>query len=93
MTSGLTNTGDLNGVSCVTASSCKAVGIEATSGVAHTLIDSWDGTTWSVDPSPNTGTGTNALTSSSCTSTSSCEAVGWYRTSTGNAQALIETYG
>ena len=43
----------LSGVSCVSAEACTAVGTYHTSsGGARTLIESSNGTTWSVVPNP-----------------------------------------
>ena len=48
----------LNGVSCVSASSCVAVGSNW-KAVAQTLVESWDGSNWTVVASPNQGTSDN----------------------------------
>jgi hypothetical protein len=76
---GGTGNSDLYGVSCVSASSCKAVGgaqLTSTS-FGRTLIESWNGTAWSVVPSPNQGTSSNnSLSGVSCVSASFCTAVG-----------------
>ncbi len=46
--------GTLAGVSCVTANHCVAVGSSPnSSNKSLTLVESWDGSTWSVIPSPN----------------------------------------
>ncbi len=46
--------GVLDGVSCATTSRCIAVGTSPNaSNKSLTLIESWDGTAWSVVPSPN----------------------------------------
>jgi hypothetical protein len=73
----------INSVSCVSTSSCTAVGwynyLPENAGAVHrTLVVSWDGTSWSVVPSPNVGARTNELDSVSCVSASSCVAVGYY---------------
>jgi hypothetical protein len=88
-----TNSNDLNAVSCVSATSCQAVGEYQNSslGTTRTLVESWNGAKWSVAPSPNTGTGNNALTGVSCSTASSCVAVGSYFTSTA-ARTLIEAW-
>jgi hypothetical protein len=67
----------LNGVSCVSPASCVAVG-DSSSGVSgyQTLIESWDGTEWSIVPSPGTSDLVSVLRGVSCTSPSSCVAVG-----------------
>ena len=78
-------TGDdaLYGVSCVSASSCVAVGqyyeANVTNGLLETLIESWNGTNWSITPSPSPGT-VNNLNGVSCVSSKSCKAVGAYIT-------------
>lgn len=67
----------LNTVSCVSATACKAAGdLTNASNITKTLIESWNGTVWSVAPSPNVGTGGNLLFGVSCKTTSSCKAVG-----------------
>ena len=70
-------------VSCASTTSCFAVGYvgfsSTYSGAPKTLIEQWDGTTWSIVPSPNPtskfGFG-DSLTGVSCTSPTSCFAVG-----------------
>jgi hypothetical protein len=67
--------GDLQGVSCVGPRFCEAVG---SSGSA-TLVEVFDGKSWSVVPSPNeTTTFYNLLSGVSCASAFSCQAVGYY---------------
>ncbi|HTW08180.1 MAG TPA: hypothetical protein VME46_11750 [Acidimicrobiales bacterium] len=72
------STDSLNAVSCASATSCTAVGsFEATAGY-RTLVESWDGTKWTVIPSPNEAPRNldNALWGVSRPSPSSCVAVG-----------------
>ena len=88
-------TGDnqLNGVACVSSSFCTAAGFYYTSsGPTQTLIESWDGNSWSIVPSPNIGTESNFLTGMACVSSSFCTAAGSYYTSSGPAQTLIESW-
>jgi hypothetical protein len=69
----------LGGVSCTSAINCVAVGYYTNgSGVYQTLIETWDGTAWSITSSPDPGpTGTSDnLDAVSCTSSMSCMAVG-----------------
>jgi hypothetical protein len=67
----------LNGVSCVSATACTAVGLyDNTQDLPRTLVESWNGTAWSVEPSPNKGSGENYLTGVSCVSATDCTAVG-----------------
>lgn len=62
----------LAGVSCTSAADCTAVGsFENGNGQALTLVEHWDGSSWSFEPAPGTG-----LTSVSCPSTAYCVAVG-----------------
>ena len=80
----------LAGVSCVSATSCKAVG-----GIfaGATLIESWNGTAWSVDSSPSPGTNQYLLNSVSCASATSCKAVGYYTVGVSNLEkTFIESW-
>jgi hypothetical protein len=79
----------LTGVSCVSATSCKAVGYFGPSS-SVTLIESWDGTSWTIQASPNKGTAAN-LSGVSCTA-AACEAVGYYRNSVGVARTMVESW-
>ena len=82
----------LDGVSCTSASTCTAVGDYYTGTNDQTLIEQWNGTTWSIVSSPNTSaTQDNYLNGVSCTSASACTAVGDYYTGTSN-QTLIEQW-
>ena len=89
-----TGTGDnsLNGVSCISVNSCKALGQDGGGIAQQTLIESWDGTKWSIDPTPSSTTSSNTrLLGVSCASTASCKAVGQYVFNNG-IQALIESW-
>jgi IPT/TIG domain len=70
---------ELNGVSCVSPSSCVAVGVQGASGIPNgplgALVESWNGEIWSPVPSPET-LHFVALQGVSCTSTAFCVAVG-----------------
>ncbi len=69
----------LVGVACASSNSCTAVGNYAnSSGTSQTLIESWNGSGWSIVPSPNIGTHVNYLDAVACISSSSCTAVGAY---------------
>jgi hypothetical protein len=88
----LTYSNVLAGVSCPSATSCVAVGHYLDSkSVMQTLVESWNGSTWSIVASPNEGTLGSSLDSISCTSASACMAVGSYTTA-GSAQPLIESW-
>jgi len=72
---------ELNNVSCPTATTCTAVGDKSDSSVSpllpYTLVERWNGTRWTIVPSPNPPSGDFAsLTDVSCTSATSCVAVG-----------------
>ena len=56
------------------------------------LIEKWDGSSWTIFPSPNTNTAqANVLESVACTSSYDCWAVGYYNNGTTN-QTLVEHY-
>jgi hypothetical protein len=83
----------LQGVSCNSATSCTAVGYYYTgSRVSRGLIESWNGTRWSLVPSPQPG-GDDHLYGVSCTSATACVAVGsYYNTSRSLGETLIESW-
>jgi hypothetical protein len=82
-----------NGVSCVSAAACTAIGVSGNStGVTSTLIQSWDGRRWSVVPSPNPGPGFTWLDGVSCAAADACNATGHYFTKTGGNRTLIESW-
>jgi hypothetical protein len=86
----------LNSVSCTSATSCTAVGSYQSSdfttfGQEETLVEVWDGTTWSLRPTPNpSAAGNNLLEGVSCTSLV-CTAVGQAPDAGGVEATLIET--
>jgi hypothetical protein len=89
----------LNGVSCANGASCIAVGFDDEKGVSQSLIENWNGTTWSVVPSKNKGLGhnvfdgigDNVLEAVSCTPGSFCVAVGYYYNAHHVLQSLVTT--
>ena len=87
------NWDSLYGVSCVSATACTAVGAYQDRPVNRTLIESWDGTSWSVVPSPNRGPVSyiNDLNGVSCASAAACTAVGSYTNNSGAQRTLIES--
>jgi hypothetical protein len=87
------NTGsELTGVSCVAADACTAVGTSSTNGnTLSTLVESWDGTRWSVVPSPNPAGG-GAFTGVSCASADACMAVGFSGSETSFHGTLAESW-
>ncbi len=81
---------EFNGVSCVSADACTAVGISGSSGAPTvTLIESWNGSRWSVVPSPN-GPGLTWLWGVSCAAEDACSAAGLYFA--GPPRTLIESW-
>lgn len=86
------NANVLNAVSCVTAKSCKAVGLYTSPGVNRTLAESWNGRAWTITPSPNLGGVQNALSGVSCASPTSCMAVGTYKNDSGVNRTLVESW-
>ncbi len=73
--------GELKGVQCTAPDACIAVG-DYGSGVGQggqkVLAERWNGSRWSVMPTPNPRGDTIELTGISCTSKSWCEAAGDY---------------
>ena len=68
----------LQAVSCVSATDCTAVGYSYPTNAITTLVESWNGSTWSIVPSPNPiGSTSSELQAVACSSTSSCAAVGY----------------
>ena len=84
----------LFGVSCTSASACTATGFSVTSaGVSAALAERWDGTTWTIQPTPSpSGATASQLYGVSCASASACTAVGHYVTSTGATVPLAERW-
>ncbi len=75
---------NLSGVSCVSASACTAVGDYVSAAGTLTLAEAWDGTSWTIQPTPNPSGSTNSnLSGVSCASATSCTAVGSFSDSTG----------
>jgi hypothetical protein len=84
----------LSGVACLSATDCFAVGDQFSfngPGSRQTLIEHWDGTSWSVMSSPNPGND-NALSSVSCTDATNCTAVGSTQIGTAPDDGLVETW-
>jgi RHS repeat-associated protein len=84
----------LNGVTCPASNKCYAVGYscestnQCTNGANvsdQTLIEKWDGSTWTIDTSANTGaSSSNFLTSVTCVASTNCVAAGYYCNTTTN---------
>src|SRR5581483_11216779 len=86
----------LYGLTCFSESDCWAVGYYTNDdGFDQTLIEHWDGTSWSIVSSPNTGaTHYNYLYGVECSSDSDCWAVGSFWDPDGPfiIQTLIERW-
>ena len=79
----------LSAVSCVSPTFCVAVGHSVNFSVTHAqaLVETFDGTSWSITPSPNGSGNLSGLFGVSCTSPNSCVAVGW-----SDGASLVETF-
>lgn len=80
------------GVSCATETSCTAVGtwINDSSGSFETLAEEWNGSTWSVQGTPNpSGAIASILYGASCRGTG-CIGVGWSADASGGETTLAE---
>jgi hypothetical protein len=78
-------------VSCPAASTtCVAVGDYVAGSNDKTLVERWNGTSWSVTASPNPSTSAQ-LAGVSCSTATACDAVGDYITSISD-NALVEQY-
>ena len=82
--------GQLTGISCKSASFCEAVGSFNNGGTTDTLAEVWNGSSWSVQSTPNpAGATSGQLSEVSCETASFCEAVGQF-VSGGATQTLAE---
>ncbi|MFZ0668108.1 MAG: hypothetical protein WAM97_20345 [Acidimicrobiales bacterium] len=81
----------ITAVSCASASSCIAVGSNATaSGTTEEVALIWDGTSWQINsPSEPEGSSGSSLTGVSCVSSSACTVVGSYYTSSPSSPAAL----
>jgi hypothetical protein len=88
----------LFGVSCASLFACTAVGTYVDSNhVNKTLVETWDGESWSVAPSPNLGPASypNQLDEVSCPSADFCMSVGYSAYTVGDHpvyKTLAETW-
>ena len=65
-------------VSCVSPSACMGVGsaTDSTGEENFTLAESWNGTSWTILPTPSPGSFIDTLNGVSCTAVTACMAVG-----------------
>jgi len=88
----------LRGVACPSATSCVAVGyyeheVNAIFSATATLVESWDGRTWRVRPSPTPAGSRDAeLNAVACPSAGQCMAVGFQRLPSGVYAPLVESW-
>lgn len=68
----------LQGVHCVSATSCVAVGFSTDDSGAnlHAVIEQWNGAAWTLVPAADTGQAFEQLSGVTCAATSDCWAVG-----------------
>jgi hypothetical protein len=81
----------LNGISCVSAANCTAVGsAQPGNSPGQLLAEHWDGTTWALQATPAPpGATTSELAGVSCVP-AGCTAVGTFQTSSPDIQLLAE---
>src|SRR5258708_10005968 len=80
-------------VSCPTTSFCLAVGERGLPGIAVTLAETWNGSTWSAhNPVNPAGALKATLSSVWCISSSDCLPVGTYEPSNNNSSTLAESW-
>ena len=86
----------LEGVICNSTSDCFATGwVRQNDGTESTatylsLIEHWNGVSWSIATSANPGTKRNKLWGVTCNLASDCWTVGIYRNTTGSIHTLVE---
>jgi hypothetical protein len=82
-------------VTCVTWTNCLAVGgysSTSTSSLTKSLVEFWNGSSWSDLLSPSPGSSQNALQGVSCVDASDCIAVGASLSSQNSLSALVESW-
>jgi hypothetical protein len=84
----------LSGIACSGPSDCTAVGVQfLTSGATNPFVEHWDGTNWTIVPTPTPG-GTQSVqfTGVSCRDAASCIAIGLDQVSQSTVTTFIERY-
>ena len=83
----------LLGIKALSATDILAVGYYGLDGrTLQTLMEHWDGTAWSVVPSPNANANENILTAVAAVSANDMLAVGYYSIEGGIRQTLVGHY-
>ena len=90
---GHSHSGSLSGVVALAADDVWAVGAYADGGPTLTLIEHWDGTAWTVVPSPNKGPYPNDLSAVSAVAPDDIWAVGTWFTKAFDDRTLTLTLG
>jgi hypothetical protein len=81
---------ELQGVSCVSAKFCMAVGHRSNGTTGQTLVLKWNGTKWTTVSSPDSSTAEdNVLQGVSCPSAGSCMASGYNYPAGATQQTLV----
>jgi hypothetical protein len=89
------NSNGLSGVAALSSGEVWAVGWTWDGGIFSpdsTLVERWNGTAWSVVPSPSVGTYSNALNGVAAVLSNEVWAVGGYSDGPGTSQTLIERW-
>ena len=79
------------GVSCSSRRACTAVGLKGGGRYTQTLAERWNGSRWSIQPTPNPAPASE-LVGVSCPAANDCVAVGNYSAPTGPIFGLIERW-
>lgn len=70
--------GNFDGVSCIEATFCAAVGSGGDASTQNALMGTWNGTTWAVRLPPPPDSQNSGLSGVACTSVAACVGVGSY---------------
>ena len=90
---GTTGDNNLTGVDALSSSNAWAVGFTRTSTSRKSLIQRWNGTSWTIVSSPNPGTLGNSLLGVAAVAPNDIWAVGWKRSGTGLRSLLLHYDG
>ncbi len=83
----------LSRVSCPAATRCMAVGGFFQDGILNLVAERWDGTKWTVTPTPvSTSADESDLADVSCTAGTACTAAGFYHDPVDGDRALAENW-
>jgi hypothetical protein len=82
----------LSGVSCTVAAACTAVGYHDGSAGQVPFADAWNGTTWTIQPTPEpAGSVSGILTGVSCPAGDGCTAAGYSTNRSPDYRTLADT--